>query len=216
MHHHVIYSIVYITTHAYVNEMFAERTNKRELRQLSPRLTFVYGYFSHQKIPKQKPQQLYKDQISPYDWSHRPMQLSLHPAAVKAPGPSRRPPYQITPPLSQFSTSNRAISINLSPFVVIITIIVIIIIIIIIITTLSIFYTTTTTTTGARPESRSPRYKVQLLLAEWQRRMTREKEDETETDEPSRNHHFSGEDLLLYGYRLSYHVFPFYVRIRDP
>lgn len=174
--------------------MFAEQTNKREVRQLSPQFTSVYGYLSHQQIPKQKPQQLYKDQISPYDWSYRPMQLSLHPAAVKAPGPSRRPPYQITPPVTQFSASNRPIIFNLSsPFII----------------SLLIFYATT----GARPESWIPRYKVQL--AEWQRRMTREKE-ETETDEPSRNHHFSGEDLLLYGYRLSYHVFPFYVRIRDP
>lgn len=181
--------------------MFADHTNKREVRQLSPHLAFVYGYLSHQQIPRQKPQQLYKDQISPYDWSHRPMQLSLHPAAVNAPGPSRRPPYQITPRLSQFSTSNRAISINLSPFVIIIAII----------TTLSIFYTTA----GARAESRSPRYKGQVH-AEWQRRMTRQKENETETDEPSRTHHFSGEELLVYGYRLSYHVFPFYVRIRDP
>lgn len=191
--HHVIYSNVYITTHAYVNEMFAEQTSKRELRQLSPQLIFVYGYLSHQQIPTQKPQQLFKDQISPYDWSHRPMQLSLHPAAVKAPGPSRRPPHQITPSLIQFSASNRPIIFNLSPFI---------------FTTFLIFYAT-----GTRPETWNPLYKVQL--AEWQRRMTREKQ-ETEIDEPSRSPDFSGEVLLIYGYRLSYHLFPFYVRIRDP
>ena len=168
--------------------MIAEQTTRRELRQLSAQLTSVYGYLSHRQVPKQKSQQLYKYQISPCDWSHRPMQLSLQPAAVKAPGP----PYQITPPLSQFSASNRPIIIILSPVII----------------TISISYNT-----GSRPESWSPQYKVQL--AEWQRRMTREKE-ETRTDEPSRNNKFSGEDLLLlYGYRLSYHVLPFYVRIRD-
>lgn len=175
--------------------MIAEQTTRRELRQLSPQLTTVYGYPSHRSIPKQKSQQLFKDQISPYDWSNRPMQLSLRPAAVKAPGPNRSPPYQITPPLSQFSASNRPIIINLSLFIII---------------TILISYAT-----GARPENWSPWCKVKVQLAEWQRRMTREKK-ETETDEPSRNYHFSGEDLLLYGYRLSYHVLPFYVRIRDP
>lgn len=69
--------------------MIAEQTTRRELGQLSPQLTTVYGYLSHRQIPKQKSQQLYKDQISPYDWSNQPMQLSLHPAAVKAPGPNR-------------------------------------------------------------------------------------------------------------------------------
>lgn len=182
--------------------MIAEQTSKRELRQLSPQLTSVYAYLSYHQIPKQTPKQLSKDQISPYDWSHRPMQLSLHLAAVKAPGPSRRPPYQITPSLSQFTASNRPIiNINLSPFVIIINIII----------TLLIFFNAT----RARPGSLSSWYKCKVQLAEWQRRMKRE-EEETETDEPSRNHHFSGEDLLLYGYRLSYHVFPFYVRIRDP
>lgn len=175
--------------------MIAEQTSRRELWQLSLQLTTVYGYLSHLWISKQKSQHPYKDQISPCDWSSWPMQLSLHPAAVKAPGPNRRPPYQITPPLSQSSASNRPKAINLSPFFTI---------------TILISYAT-----GARPDSWSPPCKVNVQLAEWQRRMTREKK-ETETDEPSRNYHFSGEDLLLYGYRLSYHVLPFYVRIRDP
>lgn len=189
---------------------------------------------------KKKPLRIYEDQISPYDWSHRPMQLSLHPACGQGSGTQqdcRSPPYQITPQLSQFSTSNRAIRINLSPFVIIdqiiniiFLIIILFILIIVIITTLFSFYTTTistitttstttstattTSTTRTVPTTGEPPEK----RTEWQRRMTSEKEGETETesDEPSRNHHFSGVDLLLYGYRLSYHVFPFYVRIRDP
>lgn len=177
--------------------MIAEQTTRRELRQLSPQqLTTVSGYPSHRQIPKQRSQQLRKDQISPYDWSNRPMQLSLYPAAVKAPGPNRRPPYQITPRLSQFSALNCPIIINPSPFNITDTVLI-------------------SYALGARPESWRPRCKVKVrLLAKWQRRMTREKE--TEKDEPSRNCHFSGGDLLLYGYRLSYHVLPFYVRIRDP
>lgn len=176
--------------------MIAEQTIRRELRQLSPQLSTVYRYPSHRQIPKQRSQQLRKDQISPYDWSNRPMQLTLYPAAVKAPGPNRRPPYQITARLSQFSALNCPIIINLSPFNITDTILI-------------------SYALGARPESWRPRCKVKVqLLAKWQRRMTREKE--TEKDEPSRNYHFSGGDLLLYGYRLSYHVLPFYVRIRDP
>lgn len=176
--------------------MIAEQTSRRELRQLSPQLTTVGGCPSHRQIPKQRSQQLRKDQISPHDWSNRPMQLSLYPAAVKAPGPNRTLPYQIRPRLSQFSASSCPIILNLFPFNITDPILI-------------------SYVSGARPESWRPRCKVKVqLLAEGQRRMTREKE--TEKDEPSRNYHFSGEDLLLYGYRLSYHVLPFYVKIRDP